>query len=231
MRLAFPATGTLAFRRSAWDFWPGPVLAVVRHSLRDRAGNLICRTGHRYPEEQVSRTSPGAAANRIRGHHNLAPPCRNASGGAPQETRLDDMYHDPPSRASPFFVLWSFFRVQARPETGDAPLCGRPPVRRRTSGRHPDPAKKFRAEWRQASRGRTIMPGCTRRRLRDDVPTRRLTPRAIAGGDSRRRAVADAPQVPLVQPVHSPRPQRREACRRLPAGRSRWRHHAVAPRA
>jgi hypothetical protein len=57
--LAFPATGTLAFRRSTWDFWPGPVLAVVRHSLRDRAGNLICRTGHRYPEERVSRTSPG----------------------------------------------------------------------------------------------------------------------------------------------------------------------------
>ena len=47
-----------SFRRSAWDFWPGPVLAVVRHSLRDRARNLICRTGHRYPEEQVSRTSP-----------------------------------------------------------------------------------------------------------------------------------------------------------------------------
>jgi hypothetical protein len=32
-----PSDGTLAFRRSTWDFWPGPVLAVVRQSLQDRA--------------------------------------------------------------------------------------------------------------------------------------------------------------------------------------------------
>jgi hypothetical protein len=32
-----PSDGTLAFRRSTWDFWPGPVLAVVRRSLQDRA--------------------------------------------------------------------------------------------------------------------------------------------------------------------------------------------------
>ena len=36
-RPAFPAMGTLALRRSTWDFWPGPVRAVVRHALRDRA--------------------------------------------------------------------------------------------------------------------------------------------------------------------------------------------------
>jgi hypothetical protein len=85
-----PSDGTLAFRRSTWDFWPGPVLAVVRHppSLKLRrasppqlaasagygtarqslgggaavppgsCGDLIRRTGHRYPEEQVSRASP-----------------------------------------------------------------------------------------------------------------------------------------------------------------------------
>jgi hypothetical protein len=86
-----PCEGTLAFRRSTWDFWPGPVLAVVPPSLKLRrasppeltastgtarlkplskafrggaavppgsCGNLICRTGHRYPEEQVSRASP-----------------------------------------------------------------------------------------------------------------------------------------------------------------------------
>jgi hypothetical protein len=32
-----PSDGTLAFRRSTWDFWPGPVLAVVRQSLQDHA--------------------------------------------------------------------------------------------------------------------------------------------------------------------------------------------------
>ena len=34
--LRYPATGTLAFRRSTWDFWPGPVLAVVPPSLKLR---------------------------------------------------------------------------------------------------------------------------------------------------------------------------------------------------
>src|SRR6185369_16648060 len=31
-----PATGTLALRRSTWDFWPGPVLAVVPPWLKLR---------------------------------------------------------------------------------------------------------------------------------------------------------------------------------------------------
>ena len=36
-----PSDGTLAFRRSTWDFWPGPVLAVVRHPLQDRAPTVF----------------------------------------------------------------------------------------------------------------------------------------------------------------------------------------------
>jgi hypothetical protein len=55
-RLAFPATETLALRRSTWDFWPGPVLAVVRHALRDRAATSYAarvivtrRSGSREP--------------------------------------------------------------------------------------------------------------------------------------------------------------------------------------
>ena len=55
-RLAFPAMGTLALRRSTWDFWPGPVLAVVRHALRDRAATSYAarvivtrRSGSREP--------------------------------------------------------------------------------------------------------------------------------------------------------------------------------------
>jgi hypothetical protein len=36
-----PSDGTLAFRRSTWDFWPGPVLAVVRQSLQDRAATFF----------------------------------------------------------------------------------------------------------------------------------------------------------------------------------------------
>ena len=55
-RPAFPATETLALRRSTWDFWPGPVLAVVRHALRDRtatsyAARVIVtrRSGSREP--------------------------------------------------------------------------------------------------------------------------------------------------------------------------------------
>jgi hypothetical protein len=83
--LAFPATGTLAFRRSTWDFWPGPVLAVVRHSLRDRAGNLICRTGHRYPEEQVSRTSPGRPLTASGDTTASARLARTPLEGAPQD--------------------------------------------------------------------------------------------------------------------------------------------------
>src|ERR1700681_1480909 len=35
-----PSDGTLAFRRSTWDFWRGRVLAVVRQSLQDRAPTL-----------------------------------------------------------------------------------------------------------------------------------------------------------------------------------------------
>ena len=57
-RLAFPATGTLALRRSTWDFWPGPVHAVVRHSLRDRAPTSFDARVIVDPEEQVSRASP-----------------------------------------------------------------------------------------------------------------------------------------------------------------------------
>jgi hypothetical protein len=55
-RPAYPATGTLALRRSTWDFWPGPVRAVVRHALRDRvatsyAARVIVtrRSGSREP--------------------------------------------------------------------------------------------------------------------------------------------------------------------------------------
>jgi hypothetical protein len=78
-RLALPGNGKRSpLRRSTWDFWPGPVLAVIcpprrrlwrirtaRLRPRSRAASAVppgscafLRTGHRYPKEQVSRASP-----------------------------------------------------------------------------------------------------------------------------------------------------------------------------
>ena len=87
-----PSDGTLAFRRSTWDFWPGPVLAVVSRPpiSRRRRGipsGIVRHSTHgsSLPGGAGLANLPGAAANRLRGHHNLAPPCKNASGGAPLE--------------------------------------------------------------------------------------------------------------------------------------------------
>ena len=78
-RPALPGDGKRSpLRRSTWDFWPGPVLAVIcpprrrlwrirtaRLRPRSRAASAVppgscafLRTGHRYPKEQVSRASP-----------------------------------------------------------------------------------------------------------------------------------------------------------------------------
>ena len=61
-----PSDGTLAFRRSTWDFWPGPVLAVVRHSLQDRAATSYAarvivtrRSGSREPPRRSRKPPPG----------------------------------------------------------------------------------------------------------------------------------------------------------------------------
>src|SRR3981081_1117435 len=35
-----PSDGTLAFRRSTWDFWPGPVLAVVRPASAEASAGI-----------------------------------------------------------------------------------------------------------------------------------------------------------------------------------------------
>jgi hypothetical protein len=115
-----PSDGTLAFRRSTWDFWSGPVLAVVppapssggqarqrrqrrleppvrsllsklfgaaRHALQDRAATFMPR-GSSLPGGAGLANLPGAAANRLRGRHTLAPPCKNASGWRPSGARL-----------------------------------------------------------------------------------------------------------------------------------------------
>jgi hypothetical protein len=50
--------------------------------------DLIRRTGHRDPEERVSRTSHGAVANRLRGRHSPAPPYRIASRRRPSGARM-----------------------------------------------------------------------------------------------------------------------------------------------
>ena len=103
-----PSDGTLAFRRSTWDFWPGPVLAVLRPpppelreigtarlkplskasrgSLGSPSGIVrLSPHGSSLPEGAGLASLPGAAANRTRGHHSLARHSRIASRSAPHE--------------------------------------------------------------------------------------------------------------------------------------------------
>jgi hypothetical protein len=87
-----PSDGTLAFRRSTWGFRPGPVLAVVSRPpipwrRRGIPSGIVRRSPHgsSLPGGAGLANLPGAAANRLRGRHSLAPPCRIASRSAPQE--------------------------------------------------------------------------------------------------------------------------------------------------
>jgi hypothetical protein len=64
--LAFPAMGTLAFRRSTWDFWSGPVLAV---GSAFPPGSCSVPHGSSLPGGAGLANLPGAAANRIRRRH------------------------------------------------------------------------------------------------------------------------------------------------------------------
>jgi hypothetical protein len=49
-----PATGTLALRRSTWDFWPGPVLAVVPPWLKLRRASRRAHASTRNRPSEAS---------------------------------------------------------------------------------------------------------------------------------------------------------------------------------
>ena len=83
-RLAFPATGRSPFGAPRGISGPGPCSPlsgipsrIVRQPHMPHGSSL--------PGGAGLANLPGAAANRLRGHHNLAPPYRIASGGAPLE--------------------------------------------------------------------------------------------------------------------------------------------------
>jgi hypothetical protein len=83
-RLAFPATGRSPFGAPRGISGPGPCSPLSGSPSR------IVRQPHMphgssLPGGAGLANLPGAAANRFRGHHSLAPPCRIASGGAPLE--------------------------------------------------------------------------------------------------------------------------------------------------
>jgi hypothetical protein len=83
-RLAFPATGRSPFGAPRGISGPGPCSplsggpsGIVRRPCSTHGSSL--------PGGAGLASLPGAAANRIRGHHSLAPPCKNASRSAPHE--------------------------------------------------------------------------------------------------------------------------------------------------
>ena len=83
-RLAFPATGRSPFGAPRGISGPGPCSPLSGSPSR------IVRQPHMphgssLPGGAGLANLPGAAANRLRGHHSLAPPCRIASGGSPLE--------------------------------------------------------------------------------------------------------------------------------------------------
>jgi len=100
-------------RRSTWDFWPGPVLAVLpssafakgfggqgaarlrplskasRGSLGSPSGIVrLSSHGSSLPEGAGLADLPGAVASRIRGRHGLTPPCKDAPRRRPSGPRL-----------------------------------------------------------------------------------------------------------------------------------------------
>jgi hypothetical protein len=83
-RLAFPATGRSPFGAPRGISGPGPCSPLSGGPSRI-ARRPCSPHGSSLPEGAGLASLPGAVANRLRGHHSLAPPCRNASGGAPQE--------------------------------------------------------------------------------------------------------------------------------------------------
>jgi len=83
-RLAFPATGRSPFGAPRGISGPGPCLPLSGSPSR------IVRQPHMphgssLPGGAGLANLPGAVANRLRGHHSLAPTCRIASRSAPHE--------------------------------------------------------------------------------------------------------------------------------------------------
>jgi len=68
-RPAFPATGRSPLGAPPWRFSTRARARRCPAFPPGSCGDLVRRTGHRYPEERVSRAPHGAVANRLRGRH------------------------------------------------------------------------------------------------------------------------------------------------------------------
>ena len=94
-RLAFPATGRSPFGAPRGISGPGPGPCSPLSGIPSR----IVRQPHMphgssLPGGAGLANLPGAAANRLRGRHSLAPPCRIASRSAPHERGCEESSMD-----------------------------------------------------------------------------------------------------------------------------------------